>query len=134
MLDAVGRDRLLRFGAGGRDWRLVALSVIEQRYRTVMAVLDGAGVTEVAAEVGVSRQSVHSWVARYRAGGLAGLTDRSRRPRLSPNRASAEVEARVCELRRAHPSVYAHLHPRFRPLARAFFEPGRGCVARAGWS
>ena len=48
---------------------LVALSVIEQRYRAVMAVLDGARVTEVAAEVGVSRQSVHAWVARYRVGG-----------------------------------------------------------------
>jgi transposase-like protein len=46
---------------------LVALSVLEQRYRAVMAVLDGARVTEVAAEFGVSRQSVHSWVTRYRA-------------------------------------------------------------------
>jgi hypothetical protein len=34
---------------------LVALSVIEQRYRAVMAVLDGVAVTEVAAEAGVSR-------------------------------------------------------------------------------
>jgi len=82
---------------------LVALSVIEQRYRAVMAVLDGAGPTEVAAEIGVSRQSVHAWVARYRAGGLAGLADRPSRPRSSPNRASALVEARVCELRRSHP-------------------------------
>jgi transposase InsO family protein len=82
---------------------LVALSVVEQRYRAVMAVLDGARVSEVAAEVGVSRQSVSSWVARYRASGLAGLADRSRRPRSSPSQASAELEARVCELRRDHP-------------------------------
>ena len=39
---------------------LVALSVIEQRYRAVMAVLDGASVSEIAAEAGVSRQSVHA--------------------------------------------------------------------------
>ena len=82
---------------------LVALSVIEQRYRAVMAVLDGAQVIEVAREVGVSRQSVHAWVGRYRAHGLAGLADRSSRPRSSPGRASAELEAWVCELRRAHP-------------------------------
>jgi hypothetical protein len=44
---------------------LVALSVIEQRYRAVMAVLDGAAVTGVAAEVGVSRQAVHAWAGRY---------------------------------------------------------------------
>ena len=39
---------------------LVALSVVEQRYRAVLAVLDGARVAEVAAEVGVCRQSVHA--------------------------------------------------------------------------
>jgi transposase InsO family protein len=82
---------------------LVALSVVEQRYRVVMAVMDGARVTEVAAEIGVSRQSVHAWMVRYRSGGLAGLANRSQRPRSSPNQASPQVEARVCELRRAHP-------------------------------
>jgi transposase-like protein len=81
---------------------LVALSVVEQRYRAVMAVLDGARVSEVAAEVGVSRQSLHSWLARYRQGGLAGLADRSQRPWSSPNRASPEIQARVCELHRDH--------------------------------
>jgi len=82
---------------------LVALSVVEQRYRAVMAVMDGASVTEVAAELGVARQSVHSWLARYREAGLAGLADRSHRPRSCPHGASAELEAVVCELRRDHP-------------------------------
>ena len=82
---------------------LVVLSVIEQRYRAVLAVLDGAGVSEVAVEVGVSRQSVHAWVRRYRAAGLAGLADGSHRPATCPHRASMELEALVCELRRAHP-------------------------------
>jgi transposase InsO family protein len=82
---------------------LVALSVIEQRYRAVVAVLDGASVTEVAREVGVSRQSVHVWVARYRRAGLPGLVDGSHRPQWCPHQASPELEALVCELRRAHP-------------------------------
>jgi hypothetical protein len=43
---------------------LVALSVVEQRCRAVMAVLNGAMVSEVAAEVGASRQSVHAVAAR----------------------------------------------------------------------
>src|SRR3954452_19189820 len=68
-----------------------------------MAVLDRAAVTDVAAEVGVSRQSLHAWVARYREAGLAGLADRSRRARSRPNQVAPEIEARVCELRRAHP-------------------------------
>ncbi|WUO30105.1 IS481 family transposase [Streptomyces sp. NBC_00286] len=82
---------------------LVELSVVEQRYRAVLAVLAGATVTEVAAQLGVSRQTVSGWKSRYEAAGLAGLADRSRRPASCPHQASAEVEAAVCELRRRHP-------------------------------
>jgi transposase InsO family protein len=82
---------------------LVELSVVEQRYRAVLAVLAGATVTEVAAQLGVSRQTLHAWKRRYAESGLAGLSDRSRRPRLSPQQAVPAVEALVCELRRAHP-------------------------------
>ncbi len=82
---------------------LVELSVVEQRYRAVLAVLAGATVTEVAASLGVSRQTVSGWKSRYEASGLAGLVDRSRRPASCPHQASAEVEAAVCELRRKHP-------------------------------
>ncbi|MBE4742012.1 IS481 family transposase [Streptomyces caniscabiei] len=82
---------------------LVELSVVEQRYRAVLAVLAGATVTEVAAQLGVSRQTVSGWKSRYEASGLAGLVDRSRRPASCPHQASAEVEAAVCELRRKHP-------------------------------
>ncbi len=82
---------------------LVELSVVEQRYRAVLAVLAGATVTEVAASLGVSRQTVSGWKSRYEAEGLAGLGDRSRRPASCPHQASAEVETAVCELRRKHP-------------------------------
>jgi transposase InsO family protein len=111
---------------------LVALSVVEQRYRAVMAVLSGARVTEVAAEIGVSRQSVHSWMARYRNGGLAGLADRSQRPRSSPNQASAQVEAMVCELRRAHPKWGAQriVHELMRSPAPPEPVPSRATVHR----
>ncbi len=45
---------------------LVKLSVVEQRYHVVMEVLAGAPVTEVAGRYGVSRQSVNTWMRRYR--------------------------------------------------------------------
>jgi transposase InsO family protein len=111
---------------------LVALSVVEQRYRAVMAVLDGARVSEIAAEVGVSRQSVHSWLARYREAGLAGLADRPSRPRSSPNQAAARVEARVCELRRAHPKWGAQriVHELMRGPALPEPLPSRATVHR----
>jgi transposase InsO family protein len=82
---------------------LVDLSVVEQRYRAVLAVLAGALVSEVAVEAGVSRQSLTTWIRRYRESGLAGLADQPKRPRSSPWQTSGEVEALVCELRRAHP-------------------------------
>jgi transposase len=83
---------------------LVELSVMEQRYQAVLAVVqDGWKVTEVARRMGVSRQSVHAWIARYKAGGLSSLADRSHRPRSCPHQTDAEVEAAICELRREHP-------------------------------
>jgi transposase InsO family protein len=79
------------------------LSVAEQRYQAVLAVIaDGVSVKQVAEKVGVSRQSLHSWLARYEAEGLDGLVDRSRRPRSCPHQMPAEVEAVVLELRRVH--------------------------------
>jgi transposase InsO family protein len=79
-------------------------SVTEQRYNAVLEVLEaGLPVTEVADRYGVSRQSVHTWVNRYRVGGLEGLADRSHRPNRCPHQLAAAVEARVCELRRQHP-------------------------------
>jgi transposase InsO family protein len=79
------------------------LSVVEQRYTAVQEVLGGMAVTAVADRYGVSRQSVHGWLRRYQAGGLAGLEDRSHRPRSCPHQALVEVETAVCELRRQHP-------------------------------
>ena len=57
----------------------------EQRYEAVRAVIaDGETVTDVAARFGVARKTVHGWLARYEAGGLEGLADRSHRPRSCP--------------------------------------------------
>jgi transposase InsO family protein len=78
------------------------LNVVEQRYRAVVEVLSGTPVIEVAERYGVVRQTVHRWMARYRAEGLDGLADRSHAPRQHPWRIPAETEALICELRRAH--------------------------------
>ncbi len=92
------------------------LNVVEQRYRAVVEVLSGTPVIEVAERYGVARQTVHRWLARYRAEGLDGLADRSHAPRQHPWRIHAETEALICELRRAH--------PRWGPR-RLVFEMGR---------
>src|SRR6476661_3018212 len=80
-----------------REW------LVEQRYRAVLEVLDGSPVTEVAIRYGVARQSVYTWKSKYAAAGLDGLREGSRRPGTFPTRIDAQVEAVICQLRRAHP-------------------------------
>ncbi|MDT5164475.1 MAG: hypothetical protein QOC88_1369 [Mycobacterium sp.] len=80
------------------------LSVAEQRYQAVLAVIsDGMSVSQVAEKVGVSRQTLHSWLARYEEAGLEGLVDRSHRPVSCPHQMPAAVEAALLELRRSRP-------------------------------
>ncbi|OCB33642.1 transposase [Mycobacterium malmoense] len=80
------------------------LSVAEQRYQAVMAVIgDGLTVSQAADKTGVARQTLHRWLARYEAQGLDGLVDRSHRPVSCPHQMPAEVEAAVVELRRSRP-------------------------------
>jgi transposase InsO family protein len=83
---------------------LVEISVVDQRYQAVMAVLqDGWKVTEVAEHLGVARQTVHRWIARHEAGGVLALTDRSHRPQSCRHQIAPELEALICEIRRQHP-------------------------------
>ena len=77
----------------------------EQRYQAVLAVIgDSETVTEVAARFGVSRTTVHGWLARYEAEGLEGLRDRSHRPWSCPHQIGSEVEAAIGRMRFSHPS------------------------------
>jgi len=89
-----------------RDTRsmLVELSVVEQRYQAVLAVIrDGVPVVEVARRFDVSRQAVHRWLRWYEQQGLAGLADRSHRPPRCSHQMDAAVEVWVVEARRRNP-------------------------------
>lgn len=80
------------------------MSVTEQRYKAVLAVIgDGRTVGEVASGWGISRRTMHRWLARYEGDGLEGLNNRSHRPVHCPHQLSPAVEAMVLEMRRAHP-------------------------------
>jgi leucine-zipper of insertion element IS481 len=52
---------------------------------------------------GVSQQTVHTCLPRYRDARMAGLVDRSRRPPRCARQISAEMERMVCDLRRCSP-------------------------------
>jgi transposase len=83
---------------------LVELSVVEQRYHAVTEVLSGGiPVVEVAERYRVSHKSVRAWLRRFRQDGLPGVADQSHRLHHHPGQLTAEIEARVRELRRTHP-------------------------------
>src|SRR2546421_12283824 len=70
----------------------------------VVAVGEGSSgslnVSAICRDAGVTRKTFYKWVARYRAEGLAGLQERSRRPRSSPKQTPAAVEDAVVRLRK----------------------------------
>jgi len=70
------------------------------RERIVRQVLSGQTPKVVAETAGVCPRTVRKWVARYRAEGLAGLRDRSSRPRRLHRPTSQEIVTRVEALRR----------------------------------
>jgi transposase InsO family protein len=61
-------------------------------------------VTELCTEYGISRKTAYKWIDRFIRRGPAGLEDRPRRPRQSPNATAPIVVAALIDLRRRHPT------------------------------
>ena len=59
----------------------------------------------MAARFGVSRKTVYDWLAKYEAGGLENLGDRSQRPRSCPHQISSDLEVAIARMRTSHPGV-----------------------------
>jgi putative transposase len=76
---------------------------MEERMRFVVtAAREERVFTDLCREFGISRKTGCKWLARYRAWGLDGLQEVSRRPRASPTRMPADVEALVLRERHRH--------------------------------
>ena len=65
---------------------LVELGLVEQRYKAVCEVLDGATVIDVAERNGVTRQTVHPGSAAMRARGSPAWSTRPPSPSRAPTR------------------------------------------------
>jgi transposase InsO family protein len=76
-----------------------ARTTVYARRLVVQRHLAGWPAARIAEQLGVSRATVHKWIARYRAEGDAGLQDRPSRPHTSPTRTPAAVEDRVLQAR-----------------------------------
>jgi len=67
------------------------------------AILPGSNVSALCVEHGISRQTGHKWLRRYRELGYGGLVEQSRRPQ-STAAVGAQIVAGILELRTRHPS------------------------------
>jgi len=78
---------------------------MDQRTQFIADYLrDSLSVSELCALYGVSRKTGYKWIDRYVQQGPAGLAERSRQPRSSPNATPAHIVAAFVELRTHHPS------------------------------
>ena len=94
---------------------------------------DRRPVSHVAKEMGLSRQAAHRWVARFDSEGFEGLRDRSSRPRSTPTRTPADVEAGVLlardELRAGRDRIAAATGVPARTVTRILARHGRPPLA-----
>jgi putative transposase len=78
---------------------------MEERHRFVyMAVQPDANISELSRKFGISRKTGYKLISRYKAEGLAGILERSRRPKTTPNAVSAEMVCEIVALRTAYPT------------------------------
>ncbi len=86
-----------RWGAG-MAWG--TMNVQEQRVRFVVAASRREKtMSALCREFDISRPTGYQWLARYRTGGIAGISEKSRRPEKSPRRTAPELEQRVIQER-----------------------------------
>ena len=77
---------------------------MDERLRFVARLLEGDKMAMLCREFGISRKTGYKLYRRYRDIGLEGLTDRSRRPYRQANKLPFQVESRILQLRKEHPT------------------------------
>ena len=81
------------------------VTVSEQRHNFIRDYADGHYTrTELAERFGISRKTVHKWINRFKAEGLQGIEERSRRPRSCPWQTDKRIVEDLVAMRRGKPS------------------------------
>src|SRR5450432_4724529 len=68
------------------------------------AAKKGSNLSALCVEFGISRQTGHKWLRRYRELGPLGLVEQSRRPDSSPSGTGEDAVLAILALRNQHPS------------------------------
>ena len=78
---------------------------MRERVKLIGEFSDGSfSMTELCELYGISRKTGYKWVERFEQEGVEGLKDRSRAPKSSPHRTSAEIVEGLLQARRRHPT------------------------------
>jgi len=76
---------------------------MDERLKSVARLLEGEKMAPLCREFGISRVTGYKIFNRYKASGLEGLQDRSRRPYRHANRLPFQVERTILGLERERP-------------------------------
>ena len=87
-----------------------------------LALAEGANIRQLCRRFGISPTTGYKWLERWQAVGMSGLQEQSRRPRHSPARSAAAIEAAVLSVRSEHPAWGG------RKIARRLKDLGREAV------
>ena len=91
---------------------------MDERIKFIARLLDGETMSSLCREFGISRPTGYKIFNRYKALGLHGLENRSRRPYRHANQLPYQVERTILYIKREHPNWGA---PKIRDkLIRAF--------------
>ena len=84
-------------------WKEV--SIMSQRLEFVtFAIAENANLRRLCRRFDISPNTAYKWLDRFRAEGVSGLEDRSRRPHNSPVHTPKEMEKTIVKLRGKHPA------------------------------
>jgi transposase InsO family protein len=78
-------------------------SVMEERMRFIVRLLEGEEMSYLCREFGISRKTGYKIYDRYRECGLEAMTDRTRRPFRYGNQLPFQVETAILSLKREKP-------------------------------
>lgn len=77
---------------------------MDERLKFIARLLEGERMAPLCREFGISRVTGYKIFNRYKACGLDGLTDRSRRPYRQANKLPFQIERSILGLKKAYPS------------------------------
>ena len=83
-------------------WRITGLIECRREFCELVTVT-GMSVKGACREFKISRKTGHKWLNRFRQGGIAGLSDRSRKPQRCPGRACTDLERLVVRYKKRYP-------------------------------